>query len=328
MRNALQLTIVLMFFLLGFISTGQTIDANKFPVDSAVWYEYDSFEYHDNPLPVNGYTSNNKYYYNGVDFFNGNTFGVIYGSRLQKCTSGPCDEVSPVLYEDYPVGAALRIDSNKVYVYYSDFADTATVLYDYGIEIGDTFTNYVLMLQDFYLTCISIDSILTNTGYRKQWHFTLNQWCEAYNIVDLSWIEGITSSVGLFYDREILKCNHPFSNYVRYGQCFVHRDTVVIGDNYLACEDLLNSYNPDIYKPSISIFPNPAQDYVSIDLPITHNKATLQIYNMQGQLVKNIAINGGGLQRIDTVELPNGIYQLLVSSATKLIGREKLVVAK
>lgn len=79
---------------------------------------------------------------------------------------------------------------------------------------------------------------------------------------------------------------------------------------------------------NLFIYPNPAQEYVSIDLPITHNQATIQIINMQGQLVKTIAIKSGGLQRIDTAGLANGIYQLMVSSKGKLIGNEKLVIVK
>lgn len=77
------------------------------------------------------------------------------------------------------------------------------------------------------------------------------------------------------------------------------------------------------------IYPNPANDYVSIDLPITHTKATLQIYSLQGALVKTEAINGGGLQNFSLTDLANGVYQLMVSASNgKLLGREKLVVVR
>lgn len=92
----------------------------------------------------------------------------------------------------------------------------------------------------------------------------------------------------------------------------------------LGCINSIEELEEDDYR--LFIYPNPSKDYVSIDLPISYTKAMLQIFNMQGQLVRTI--NGSCLQRIEIADLPNGIYQLLVSSNTKLIGKEKLVVGR
>lgn len=90
--------------------------------------------------------------------------------------------------------------------------------------------------------------------------------------------------------------------------------------------DGIEELEEDDYR--LFIYPNPAQDYVSVDLPLPYNKGTLQIIDMQGRLIKTITINNGGLQHIETSDLANGLYQILVLSKSKLIGKEKLVVAK
>ncbi|UPT65909.1 MAG: T9SS type A sorting domain-containing protein [Sphingobacteriales bacterium JAD_PAG50586_3] len=80
----------------------------------------------------------------------------------------------------------------------------------------------------------------------------------------------------------------------------------------------------------LSIYPNPAEEYVSIDLPVLYNSGVFQVYNLQGQLVKSAAITTGGTQTFSISDMPNGIYQLVVYSNNnnKLLGREKLVVAR
>jgi hypothetical protein len=95
----------------------------------------------------------------------------------------------------------------------------------------------------------------------------------------------------------------------------------------LSCVNGIEELEEDDFR--LFLYPNPAAEYVSIDLPITHTKGTMQIYNLQGQLIKSEGITGGGLQSLDIADIPNGIYNLVVySAANKLLGREKLVVVR
>jgi hypothetical protein len=95
----------------------------------------------------------------------------------------------------------------------------------------------------------------------------------------------------------------------------------------LSCVNGVEEVDDEDFR--LFIYPNPAAEYVSIDLPITHTKGTLQIYNLQGQLVKSEGITGGGLQSFNISEIPNGVYNLVVySAANKLLGRQKLVVVR
>jgi hypothetical protein len=95
----------------------------------------------------------------------------------------------------------------------------------------------------------------------------------------------------------------------------------------LSCVNGIEELDDEDFR--LFIYPNPAEEYVSIDLPILYNNGTMQIYNMHGQLVKTAPITTGGTQNFTISNLSNGIYQLVVYSNTnKLLGREKLVVAR
>ncbi len=66
----------------------------------------------------------------------------------------------------------------------------------------------------------------------------------------------------------------------------------------------------------ITIFPNPATDYISIFLQQTPN--TIQIYNSSGHLVNSFATNQNFL-KISVKNLPNGLYFCLIKSNNKTI---------
>lgn len=74
-------------------------------------------------------------------------------------------------------------------------------------------------------------------------------------------------------------------------------------------------------ETSINMYPNPAQDYVNIE--ISSEKATLQIFDMQGRLVKQEQINDRNNQ-INTNDL-QGTYIVKVISGNKL-ETKKLIV--
>ncbi|UPT65382.1 MAG: T9SS type A sorting domain-containing protein [Sphingobacteriales bacterium JAD_PAG50586_3] len=85
---------------------------------------------------------------------------------------------------------------------------------------------------------------------------------------------------------------------------------------------------------SVSIYPNPAQDFVSIELPKTYTQAQLSIYNLTGQLISQKQItqptNSVGIPsgQIPITELGNGMYIFVIQNEDKVIGRQRVVVAR
>lgn len=79
-----------------------------------------------------------------------------------------------------------------------------------------------------------------------------------------------------------------------------------------------------------SIFPNPATDEASILYEFTSEAdATLEVYNMIGELVEKIPMVGReGITVVNTANLDAGIYFYSVTVQSELIHSEKLIVTK
>ncbi|UPT68464.1 MAG: T9SS type A sorting domain-containing protein [Sphingobacteriales bacterium JAD_PAG50586_3] len=77
----------------------------------------------------------------------------------------------------------------------------------------------------------------------------------------------------------------------------------------------------------ITIYPNPAQDFITIDMPIGYNKSTLQILNMHGQLVYSQTVKAG-IQNIQLDNLATGLYMVTLQADGKRIYSGKLLIEK
>jgi hypothetical protein len=66
-------------------------------------------------------------------------------------------------------------------------------------------------------------------------------------------------------------------------------------------------------NPTITIFPNPASDYVMIDMSAYHSISlnTISIYNSTGQLLIKRKISNA-LENIDITALPKGSYRIVI----------------
>jgi hypothetical protein len=202
---------------------------------------------------------------------------------------------------------------------YETYLDTVT----YGLLKDSIYNSYlnnhigrpIIPTYTTYDTLISHSLSFDNWGLRNESFFTAG--CNL-NFESCSWNSNFIEGIGGFGEFD-----YPSESAIRY-LVFQY----AIKNNY---QDTIGDFTTSIseaLKPvSYKIYPNPAEEYVSIDLPIMYNTGTLQIYNLQGQLVKSVTITTGGTQSVRVAEMPNGIYTLVVYSApNKLLGREKLVV--
>ncbi|MDD2197254.1 MAG: T9SS type A sorting domain-containing protein [Bacteroidales bacterium] len=76
---------------------------------------------------------------------------------------------------------------------------------------------------------------------------------------------------------------------------------------------------------AIRIFPNPASDLLNIELPHPHLKGVANVYNLIGQQVLSVPVNGNP---ISVSSLANGTYIVRVVSNGVIVGTQKLVIAK
>lgn len=73
----------------------------------------------------------------------------------------------------------------------------------------------------------------------------------------------------------------------------------------------------------ITIYPNPATDLISINLPSNYSNPQLSIYNLTGQLLSQKPITS---TQIPITELRNGMYIFVIESGDKVVGRQRVVV--
>jgi OmpA-OmpF porin, OOP family len=109
-------------------------------------------------------------------------------------------------------------------------------------------------------------------------------------------------------------------NFTPGARSYVYIDNVQVYE----CDSTL-SINENL-KGKVTIYPNPAQDFVSIDIPTNYQNPQLSIYNLTGQLISQQQITSN--QQIPISALGNGMYIFVIQSGDKVIGRQRVVVAK
>jgi endoglucanase len=79
--------------------------------------------------------------------------------------------------------------------------------------------------------------------------------------------------------------------------------------------------------PAIKVYPNPASGKVTIDLSaLDHGSKTLELFNITGQKVKNIATSGSEKIAIDISDLEKGFYMIRVRSNNSILSTSRLII--
>lgn len=80
---------------------------------------------------------------------------------------------------------------------------------------------------------------------------------------------------------------------------------------------------------NIKVSPNPASDYIQVELPTDINeRVQLAVYDMNGKMIQDIkTISDNQINRIETYKWPNGIYSLVFISE-KFRAVKKIVISK
>ncbi len=97
-------------------------------------------------------------------------------------------------------------------------------------------------------------------------------------------------------------------------------------DDVWVYEDTTVSVNEEP-SANVGIYPNPARDFVSIELPPNYSQVSLNIYNLTGQLISQKQITQPN-QNILITELGNGMYIFVIQNEDRVIGRERVVVGR
>ncbi len=69
---------------------------------------------------------------------------------------------------------------------------------------------------------------------------------------------------------------------------------------------------PEIGNVSARIYPNPATTELNLVLPLVSEQHTMQLINVQGQVVTARTLESGQLHRVRIADLPSGLYSVLI----------------
>ncbi len=194
----------------------------QFPDSNAVWYYLDCTNTNPNPPPfiIQCYTYH--YYYEGDSLFNG-----IHYRYLKICYDSTSNICAP--------SGLIRVDTTQKKVYFVDSGlGFEQMLYNFNANIGDTISDICACTVD------SIDSIFTNTGYRKGF------WTNYYGHI----IDGIGSDKDLLWQI--------FFEHQYFMTCFFEDSTLVYSDsNFPTCNVIINVADNRPQDKKITVAPNP-----------------------------------------------------------------------
>ena len=220
------------------------------------------------------------------------------------------------LYEDGNyVGAYFTNDDKCFFV---DTFGNTTLLYDYGLQPGDT-AFWIPVLDAFGEDlCLSVDSISTTqiNGDTKKVLFFKPLSDGLFNFIREIWIEDVGSVHGFLYPTRFRlleveaqqKCDLT---------CFFQDNVLFwMNPNYTECG--VSSVTKH-EKEGVLLYPNPASNVLNLVLPekVAVENVYCDIFDIQGNLVKKDVIPSGTQKQIDISILSAGQYLVRCYDASK-----------
>ena len=76
-----------------------------------------------------------------------------------------------------------------------------------------------------------------------------------------------------------------------------------------------------------TMYPNPAKDVVNLAYNLTDANATVEVFDLTGRLIQNVALNSvTGSSELNVSSYPAGVYLVLVKQGAEVVSSSKLVV--
>ena len=180
--------------------------------------------------------------------------------------------------------------------------DEEKLLYDFSLNVGDTFrlNHSYAFFENSFLVVSKIDSFLINNKYRKKIVFN-------YDFYDY-WIEGVGNIPhGLLYTSDINSSTCDLDNTLI---CFKQNNTLLYMDStynkcYFYYDDITEN---ETFEKNIKISPNPVTDISILDFSKFNDIKIINIYSLDGTLVKQINTKGKNKIFINKKNYLSGMY--------------------
>jgi hypothetical protein len=320
MKNSAKIFLSILFLLttFSFAVNAQTNIYHSFP-DSVYWRvdcHYD--KQFLGPCYVNSYF---QYSSKGDTVINSSIYKKIYRSGVRVDTLFCYDpHYAPAVPPSGYMGA-LREDStaNKTFFVFAN-TSTDSLLYDYNLIIGDTLRGFIgeLYFGHYHLAVLAIDSVLINGHYRKRWNFANDINNDSTYI-----IQGVGSSDGLIEPLNTYQVDLTYRNLICVRDSsinyFSSNAYSVVGCNLI----YTGIAEPNLLDNSITLFPNPVSNHLTVVLKTNSPEAEIKIFNLLGELEYAASTTENKVD-LDVSDLANGVHIIQIAAGDK-ISREKLI---
>ncbi len=214
----------------------------------------------------------------------------------------------------------IREEPNTKKVFLKEFNQEEVLMYDFNLEVGDTFNiedlwgNY-----DCQIVVFQIDSVsLLNGEKRKRLH--LHDMYHPDSYID-RWIEGIGSMYGVNTDPFRAYCS---TDYPYYLLCHYNNEELLLQAHPTSC--FITPIQEISKSDPIKVFPNPSQGKLRIEIgENNHLIKELKIFSSLGDLIIQDNSDFAGNKEIDISHLPKGIYFLIISISSEQIYSQKII---
>lgn len=208
---------------------------------------------------------------------------------------------------DY-VGAIREDDDKKVW-YRHDDEEYDVLLYDFSLEVGDTFCFEYFPDYSGCYQVSDVNYVEHNDILRKSIGFMLNGG-------EMTWIEGIGSNLGWFVWP-------MYGNFFYQLRCFEQDEELLYGTESCFCNNLNTSVKSTHNQNYFQLDPNPATDFIYIKTTL-NEPATIEIYDLQGRkVIEKSTVNKK--EKIDVSNLKSGLYIINLNSRDGRVKRKKMV---
>jgi hypothetical protein len=210
-------------------------------------------------------------------------------------------------------GGALR-ESNKIIYFYPDTASQEYLLYNFNLNLGDTFFHSFGWNWPNSDTVIVTDvgSVQTSIGDIRTLYFD--------NMA--MWVDGIGSLTDLYNPIEAGALSGSFGLECMMGDSGFHYP---LWTTYCIFPSSVSEHKKSPQK-FVSIRPNPFSSQTTLQTDNLLNMATLTIDNYLGQTVKQIKNISGQSVTLHRNNLPSGLYFIRLTQNNKVIATEKLII--
>ncbi|NOR85990.1 MAG: T9SS type A sorting domain-containing protein [Bacteroidales bacterium] len=211
----------------------------------------------------------------------------------------------------------LRDESEKVY-YLPIYGDEG-LLYDFGLNVGDTTSIISLASEgEFEIFVAEIDTV-EYEGVERKRMLIGREYSGSYEY----WIEGIGDNWGPLYTMiyDFIVC--PFWELV----CVHEYEELIFMLPYTEnCYEINVGIDELLQNSKVSLSPNPVQQGQFIEIEANYSIAEIQIYNLTGNHIKTIPSSFTNKQSIKTNDLEKGLYLLKIEMEDGEVLTSKVLV--